>query len=167
LDPAHPDVICSSPIPNLSSSVLLAASGFLYGGLSLIYCGGIVSSGTTNKCYQLVSNTWIEMSASLNGNRAFATSADVTIGGKEYGIIVGGNNGASSNYGIGSVTAFEGNYWNDSIILSLPHVTSDHCMVKLDENTLFVLGGILDNNNGPTKTTFFCNLISNQWTPGN
>jgi hypothetical protein len=107
------------------------------------------------------------MSASLNGNRAFATSADVTIGGKEYGIIVGGNNGASSNYGIGTVTAFDGTSWNDSIISSLPHVTSDHCMVKLDENTLFVMGGILDNNYGPIKTTFFCNLISNQWTPGN
>ena len=104
------------------------------------------------------------MTPTLNENRAYGASAEITVGGNEYKLIVGGNDGST---GLATVEAFNGNSWSNSIISSLQYITSDECIVKLDENTLFVMGGVLNNNRGPTRTTFFYDVTANKWTSGN
>ena len=81
-------------------------------------------------------------------------------------MVTGGSNNGEL---LSSVESYdhESGTWTQDRFSALPEPVLIHCLVKINDTTLFLLGGTLDNNpSGATANTYFFNVLDNVWVPG-
>ena len=61
----------------------------------------------------------------------------------------------------------ESGVWIQDRFSALPEPVLIHCLVKVNDTNLLLIGGTLDNNpSGATANTYFFNILENTWIPG-
>ena len=68
---------------------------------------------------------------------------------------------------LSSIESYNGHFWNQLDYVDLPMQSFDHCLVKIYDSLLFVIGGLSELNPAiPTANTYFFNVYYNLWLSG-
>jgi hypothetical protein len=150
----------SCPIlPDLPTTMIPMA-GYLFNGTDPIICGA-VESPCSNPCYLLQKGNWSEISH-LNNCRFFFSILSFNHQTK-YKLITSG--GTEDQEYFSTVEYFDGNKWTIDQNIKLPEALADHCMVKLNNSLLMLIGGENSEQN-LTSRTWFLNTLSGNWSKG-
>jgi len=142
---------------------LIGRTGQLFRKTMPIICGGSNLQYSLCECHALYKGKWTYI-ASLKECRSEAQMVTLTYpDGKEILLIIGG---ATRSSILSTVELFDGDTWNLNVIAKMPQAIAGHCVVKINETTLMVIGGAIHIISGFTNHTYFYNLINNQWYPG-
>jgi len=163
LDALNPNLICDD-LPSLPFS-LYGATGQLHFKTTPIICGGSDTS-YKSECHTFSNGTW-KSSPSLNEYRTYSASAIFSNPNKEDDdiiLITGGCNGTT----LSSVESYDGQIWNEETFADLPNTVLLHCMVKLNNSMLMLIGGLFNNTNSSSASsdTHFFNVLNNKWVSG-
>jgi len=161
LDENNPDLVCND-LPNLLAERL--DTGNLWMGNTPIICGGhqYLLKNTLCNCEMYQNGSWTftsNMEHCRNGAKSIVLKNSED---KELMYIVGGFQYFASR--INKTETFDGFVWNSEHAENSPEAISDHCIVKINSTTLFVIGGQTDDI--IVFNTYYYNAWSNIWTPG-
>ncbi len=162
LDESNPNLICDN-LPDFPIG-MIRAIGHLYAKTTPIVCGG----AWTSDCFTFYHGNWM-FSSSLNERRIHTASAIFSNSSNEEDdiiLITGGLNVNDAFSPLSSVESFDGKIWNQIIFASLPTTLYSHCMVKIDNSLLFLIGGVIENTPDASSNTYFFDVLNNQWISG-
>ena len=162
LDGSEKITICDD-LPEFPFKGQYGRAGQIFQNRTPIICGGSDLSIFFCECHALYKSKWT-YTASLAECRSQAQMAALTYpNGKEILLIIGG---ATRSSILSTVEFFDGDVWNQNVIAKIPQAVASHCVAKIDETSLIVIGGAIHMISGMTNHTYFYDLIKNQWSPG-
>jgi len=159
LDENTPNLVCNN-LPDLPNK-LQGLTGQLYQGSKPILCGGC-NSLLINQCgcYIYEYRSWNKI-ADLAMCVRFPSSIYMTLpDNHELFLITGGLNDGNARK---IVQSYNGSSWNEDGNVVLPEPNWQHCLVKINDSTLLMIGG---DSGSITKKTFFLHIGETKWTPG-
>jgi Galactose oxidase, central domain len=165
LDPANPDLVCD----NLQEYPvgLEGGTGQLIDKKMPIICGGAKTNRWVDSCdcYALQNQSWTKIS-SLNECRRYPASTLVSLEHEEEVLMITGGNDEPTVFN--SVEFFDGTNWEQEDLSVLPRGVWEHCLVKINSTTLFLIGGSETSGGAsfPVSATHFYDVNDNQWIPG-
>jgi len=125
-----------------------------------ILCGGSNSSIINQcSCYIYECRSWNKI-ADLAECVRFPSSTSYSLNGHEILLITGG---FSKNEAEATVQSYNGNSWNQDNNHVLPLPNWQHCLIKINDSTLLMIGG---ESGSITSKTFFFHIGETKWTPG-
>ena len=142
LDESNPNLICDN-LPDLPTTIHRAI-GHLYVKTTPIICGGYTNV-YSSECHTFVNGTWMS-SPSLNEARGYSASVIFSSEGRvedDIILITGGQNNVEGV--LSTVESFDGQIWNETMFADLPTTILLHCMVKINNSMLMLIGGTIDN----------------------
>jgi len=158
LDENTPNLVCSN-LPDVPIG-LQGLTGQLYQGSKPILCGGRNSSNITQcGCFLYENRSWNNI-ADLAECVWFPSSTTFTLNGHEIFLITGG---AINLHEASTVQSYNGSSWNKDNNAVLPLSIWLHCLVKINDSTLLMIGG---RSGSITENTFFFDIGETKWMPG-
>jgi hypothetical protein len=119
-----------------------------------ILCGGYISGGYNRECFNFFNGTW-KSSPSVNQNRAYSASAvfsNLTKAEDDIIIITAGFNGLV----LSTVESFDEKIWNQEMFMDLPKPIYSHCMIKINNSMLLLIGGLFEKaESSASSCTYF------------
>ena len=145
---------------------LYGATGGLINGLPFL-CGGVYDDDPyiSNDCYKMTgAGSWTkDETASLNTGRLFAGTGSVVI---ENQLILSGGVGEPGI--LNSIEMVSPDTVASTPSVELPTGFLGHCLVKWDESTVMVIGGVdvLQETQVHRTETLLIDVVSNTWSAG-
>jgi len=160
LDESKPDLVCDN-LPDLPFK-LVGLAGQLYRGSKPLLCGGLGEQFVSCDCYTYEYGGWKKIESLLNCTY-LSSSATFTLPNKEEILFLTG--GSSDRQEIPTVQSYNGSYWSKEMFSDLSEPNWKHCLVKINNSLLLLIGGHTPENPA-TGNTFFFHIDENKWTPG-
>ena len=166
LDESNPELICDD-LPDLPFPVI-GGRGHLFQGKTPMFCGGFdfEENADSCQCHALQKGEWQPIAALNACRRYFArTTLSISNGNsnQEMPLMIAGN---SKYEAFSGAEAFDGHVWRQDLVSSLPVRLVQGCVVKINDTTLLVAGGIVDDEILSNRKTFFYNSLEDKWFPG-
>jgi hypothetical protein len=159
LDENTPNLVCDN-LPDLHLE-LRGLTGQLYQGSKPILCGGCNASISNQcDCYIYENKSWNKFESLVECVR-FPSSVSFSLpNGSDIFLIAGGYDGNTSK---ATVQSYNGSSWNIDNNAVLPFPTWVHCLVKINDSVLLLIGGY---DISYQADSFFFHIKERRWTPG-
>jgi hypothetical protein len=162
LDDSNPNLICDN-YSDLAVAII-APTGQLFAKQLPIICGGIGGPRYCD-CYSYGNNKWqsIPSLRECKFGSASVVLSNPNMMDAEVLLVTGGNTGSV----VSTVESYDGKQWNQTMFAQLPSNIWYHCLVKINNTMLLLMGGSLTLQAADTTTkTFFFDIVQNKWISG-
>ena len=155
IDLQNDDFVCN--LPDYPVKMQAGIGGIVEDDIPLI-CGGYWKRGRSiYECFKLVDKSW-EIADVLETDKVFMGTGNVVINKKL--LLSGGYDGDSVSDKMSLMDTIS----STIKLKDMPKAISDHCIVKLDQSKILLIGG--NDDNGKRSETLIFNLENQQWSDG-